>query len=98
MQYLQVTVAARSKAWTVFSRSVAGIVGLNPTQGMDVWCLYAFILYLCCPVLGSGLATSSSLVQGVVLSVKNDYGTEKEARALNGLEKPLKKMQHLIRL
>jgi hypothetical protein len=23
--------------------------------------------------------------------VKNDYGTEKEARALNGLEEPLKK-------
>jgi hypothetical protein len=34
-----VTVAERSKACTVFPRSEAGIVGSNPTQGMDVWCL-----------------------------------------------------------
>jgi hypothetical protein len=45
-----VTVAARSKAWNVFARSDARIVGPNPTQGMDVWCVYAFILCLCCPV------------------------------------------------
>jgi hypothetical protein len=38
------TGAARSKAWTVFARSDAGIVGSNPTQGMDVWCVYACIL------------------------------------------------------
>jgi hypothetical protein len=25
----------------VFARSDAGIVGSNPTQGMDVWCVYA---------------------------------------------------------
>jgi hypothetical protein len=31
-----VTVAERSKACTVFARSEAGIVGSNPTQGMDV--------------------------------------------------------------
>jgi hypothetical protein len=30
-----ITVAGRSKAWTVVVRSKAGIVGLNPTQGMD---------------------------------------------------------------
>jgi hypothetical protein len=34
----------------VFARSEAGIVGLNPTQGMDVWSVYVFILCLCCPV------------------------------------------------
>jgi hypothetical protein len=34
---LPVTVAERSKACTVFARSEAGIVGSNPTQGMDVW-------------------------------------------------------------
>jgi hypothetical protein len=65
-----VTVAERSKAWTVFTRSGAGIVGSNPTQGMDVWCVYAFIL--CCVVLclDRGLAISWSLVQGVLPSVK----------------------------
>jgi hypothetical protein len=35
--YMQppVTLAERSKACTVFARSEAGTVGLNPTQGMD---------------------------------------------------------------
>jgi hypothetical protein len=66
-----VTVAARSKAWTVFAGSDAGIVVSNPTQGMYVWCVYAFIL-----CLGSGLAKGWSLLQGVLPSVKNDYGIE----------------------
>jgi hypothetical protein len=34
-----VTVAKRSRSYTVFARLEAGIVGSNPTQGMDVWCL-----------------------------------------------------------
>jgi hypothetical protein len=39
------TVAARSKAWTVFVRSNAGIVGSNPTQGMDVYvCVYSMLV------------------------------------------------------
>jgi hypothetical protein len=40
---LPITVAAPSKAWTVFSRSKAGIVDSNPTQGMDV-CVRLFSL------------------------------------------------------
>jgi hypothetical protein len=32
-----IAVVARSKTWTVFARSNAGIVGSNPTQGMDVY-------------------------------------------------------------
>jgi hypothetical protein len=36
---MPITVAVRSKAYTVFARSEPGIVGSNPTQGMDVWCL-----------------------------------------------------------
>jgi hypothetical protein len=43
-----VTVAKRFKAYTVFIHSEAGIVGWNPTQGMDVWYVYVFILCLCC--------------------------------------------------
>jgi hypothetical protein len=40
--------AERSVAWTVFVRSDTGVVGLNPTRGMDVYlCLFC----LCCPVL-----------------------------------------------
>jgi hypothetical protein len=39
--YLPITVAVRSNACTVFARSNAGIVGSNPTQGMDV-CMSLF--------------------------------------------------------
>jgi hypothetical protein len=45
-----VTVAERSKACTIFARSEAGLMGLNPTESMDVWYVYVFILCLCCPV------------------------------------------------
>jgi hypothetical protein len=45
-----VTVAEQSEACTVFALSEAEIVGPNPTQGMDVWCVYVFILCLCCPM------------------------------------------------
>jgi hypothetical protein len=64
---LLITVAARSEASTVFSRSKAGIVASNPTEGMDV-CVHLFRVYvvLC---LGSDLATGSSPVQGVLPAV-----------------------------
>jgi hypothetical protein len=41
-----ITVAARSKAWTVFVRSNAGIVGLNPAQGMDVCIMYVYSVFV----------------------------------------------------
>jgi hypothetical protein len=60
---MPITAAARSKAWTVFARSNAGILGSNPTRGMDV-CLFYSVF-----VLDSGLATGWSLVQGVLSNV-----------------------------
>jgi hypothetical protein len=62
-----ITVTARSKEWTVFTRSNAGIVGSNPTQGMDV-CVRIFCV---CVVLcaGRGLVTGWSPVQGVLPTV-----------------------------
>jgi hypothetical protein len=64
------TVAAQSKAWTVFSRSEAGSWVRIPLKAwmFDV-CMHLFCIcvVLC---LGSGLATSWSLLQGVLLSVK----------------------------
>jgi hypothetical protein len=54
--------AARSKAWTVFARSNAGIVGANPTQGMDVSVRLFYVYVLC---VGRGLAMGLSPVQGV---------------------------------
>jgi hypothetical protein len=60
--FLPITVPARSKAWTVFAGSNIGIVGSNPTWGMDV-CVRLFCIYV---VLceGSGLVTDWSPVQG----------------------------------
>jgi hypothetical protein len=71
---MTITVAAPSKPWTVFARSDAGIVGSNPIQGMDVCVLLFCVCVVMC--LGKDLATGWSLVQGVLPSVKNDYGTE----------------------
>jgi ABC-type enterochelin transport system permease subunit len=44
-----IIVAARSKTLTVFALSNAGIVGLNPTQGMDVCivCAYSVFVLFC---------------------------------------------------
>jgi hypothetical protein len=62
-----ITEAARYNAWTVFAGSNAGIVGSDPTQGMDV-CVRLFCV---CVVVceGSGLATGWSPVQGVLPTV-----------------------------
>jgi hypothetical protein len=59
--------AERSKAWNVFARSKAGILGSNPIQGMDV----SLRLFCVCAVLcvGNGLATGLSHVQGVLPTV-----------------------------
>jgi hypothetical protein len=46
---LPMTVAARSKAWTVIARPNAGIVSSNSTQGIDVCvvCFYSMFVLLC---------------------------------------------------
>jgi hypothetical protein len=50
-----IRVAVRSKAWTVFTHSNTGVVGSNPTRGMD----FCVRLFCVCVVLcvSSGLAT-----------------------------------------
>jgi hypothetical protein len=83
-----ITVAARSKAWIVFARSNAGIVGSNPAQGMDVCsvCLFCVCVVLC---VGSGLVTGWSAVQGVIPTVlrlrnwKGGQGAAKGCRAVD---------------
>jgi hypothetical protein len=60
----QITVAARSKAWTVSARSNTEIVGSNSTRGMNVY----MRLFCVCVVLrvGSVPATGWTPVQGVL--------------------------------
>jgi hypothetical protein len=55
IEAVPITVAARSKAWTVFALSNAGIVGSNPTQGM-----YVYVCVVLCA--GRGLATGQGLL------------------------------------
>jgi hypothetical protein len=43
--YMPITVAARSKAWTVFGRSNAGIMGSNPIQDMDA-CVRVYSVFV----------------------------------------------------
>jgi hypothetical protein len=59
---LPVAVTERPKAWTVFARWDAVIVGLNRTFGLDVLCVYVFSLCLVCvcAVLCLGRADDSS--------------------------------------
>jgi hypothetical protein len=55
---VSIIVAATSKAWTVFARSSAGILGSNSTQAMGVCvCVYFVCVVLC---VGSGLATDTA--------------------------------------
>jgi hypothetical protein len=58
---MPITVASRSKAWTIFAHSNAGIVGSNPIEGMDVWVLLFYVYVVL--YVGSGLASGSSGVQ-----------------------------------
>jgi hypothetical protein len=71
--------AALSKAWTVVARSNSGVVSSNSARGMDVYVRLFCVCVVVC--VGTGLATDWSRVQGVLPSVKKDYGTEEEARA-----------------
>jgi hypothetical protein len=41
---MPLTVAVRAKTWTVFARSNIGIVGSNPSRGMDVCVRLLFVL------------------------------------------------------
>jgi hypothetical protein len=62
-----ITVAARSKAWKVFSRSNTGIVGWNPTLDMDAYRCFSVFVLSCVyvAVLWRGL----SPIQGVLPTV-----------------------------
>jgi hypothetical protein len=72
-----ITVATRSKAWTFFTPSNAGIVGPNPIQGTNVC--------VCVLWVGSGLATDWSPVQGVLPTVYRINKLKKRARSNKGL-------------
>jgi hypothetical protein len=59
---VRITVASRSKARTIFVRSNTGIMGSNPTRGMDVCVrLFRVCVVLC---VGSGLSMGWYPIQG----------------------------------
>jgi hypothetical protein len=78
-----ITVAAQSKVWTVFARSNTGVVGLNPTRGMDICVrLFCFCAVLC---VSRGLATDWSPVQGVLPTVYRISKLKKRPKPNKGL-------------
>jgi hypothetical protein len=64
-----ITLAELSKTWTVFDHLNAGIVGWNPTRGINVYMyVYVYSMFVLSYV-GRGLAMSWSLLQGVLPTV-----------------------------
>jgi hypothetical protein len=81
-------VAARPKAWKVFARSNAGIVGSNPTQDMDACvCLFSVFVLSCIKVAALRWADLSS--KEPYRLCKKDYETEGETRAQQRAVEPL---------
>jgi hypothetical protein len=64
-RHLPITIYAPSEAWTVFARSKTGIVGSNPTRGMDI------CVVLC---VGSGVATGYGLTPCIVEGSWQSFG------------------------
>jgi hypothetical protein len=64
IDWMPITVAVLSNAWTAFARSSTGVMGSNPTRSMDV-CMRLFCV---CVVLcvGSGLTMGWSPVREVL--------------------------------
>jgi hypothetical protein len=78
VRYFPITVAALSKAWTVFACSNTRIVGSNPTWGMVVCVrLFCVCVVLC---VGSGIVTGSSPSKESYRLRKNDKETEMVAK------------------
>ena len=59
-----IPVATRSKAW-VFGRSLAGVMGSNPTGGGRAW---MFVCSECCVLSGRGLCV------GLITRLEECYG------------------------
>jgi hypothetical protein len=78
-----ISVAVQSKAWTVFARSNAEVVGWNPTRDMDVYVRLFYVHALLC--VCSGLATGSSPMQGVLPTVYRIKKLKKQPRSNKGL-------------
>jgi hypothetical protein len=77
-----ITVATRSRAWTVFAHSNTGIMGSNPTRGIEVCLPLLCVCVVLC--VDSGLTTGWSPVQGV-LPIVYRLRNWKSGQGLKGL-------------
>jgi hypothetical protein len=81
---MPITVVVWSKAWTVFAHSNTGIMGSNPTQGMDVYVRLFHICVVLC--VGRGLAMGWSPVWGVLLTAYRIKKLKKWSKPNIGLQ------------
>jgi hypothetical protein len=102
MKNWAITVAARSKAWTVFARSNAGIVVSNPTQGMDVCVCVYFVFVLSC-VLVAALrwahhsSKESHRLRKKMIMIRKRPGPCKGCRAYEGGGGEYEKLTQIIK-
>jgi hypothetical protein len=88
---IAITLATQSKAWTVFAGSNTGIVGSNPTRGMDV-CVRLFCVRVVLWV-GCGLTTGWAPVQGVLPTVYSIKKLKRRPRSTRGVRAINKEIQ-----
>jgi hypothetical protein len=75
-----ITVAARPKAWYIFFRSSAGILGSNLIQGMSV-CISVYCVFVLFSVYVADLRWPDHSSKESYRLCKEDYETEKKIRA-----------------
>jgi hypothetical protein len=72
------TVAVRSKAWSLFARSNTGVVGSNPSQDTMSMCVYSVFVLPCVQV--AALRLAGTLSELVLVNCVKDQDAKKGAK------------------
>jgi hypothetical protein len=80
------TVAARSKAWTLFASRTPGLTIRIPVKALMSVCVYSVFVLSC---VGRGLVIGWSIVKESYRPCKEDYETAEESRAQQRAVVPL---------
>jgi hypothetical protein len=81
-------VAALSKPWTAFAFFNTGVVGSNPTRGMDI-CICVYSVFVLSSVYVAALRWADHSSKESYRLCKKSYETEEEARTQQRAVEPL---------